>query len=198
MMIQLKINGLDRQVDVEERTLLADLLRDGFGLTGTHVGCDTSQCGCCTIHVDGEAVKSCTMLAVQAHGCELITIEGLAQAYRQGGAALTSEAPAGRAVAVDHPGDGEVVEVHPVQAAFAACHGLQCGFCTPGMIMASSDLLRRNPDPSDEQILEALSGNLCRCTGYVNIVDAVKQAAIALRQNAHTSLSNPARMRGTL
>ena len=149
MKIELVLNGQPRTAQCEERTLLADLLRDSFGLTGTHVGCDTSQCGCCTVHVDGQAVKSCTMLAAQAEGCSVVTIEGLAQGER----------------------------LHPVQEAFSACHGLQCGFCTPGMIMASVDLLRRHPSPSDEQILEGLAGNLCRCTGYVNIVVAVRTAA---------------------
>jgi len=149
MKIELVVNGQPRSADCEERTLLADLLRDSFGLTGTHVGCDTSQCGCCTVHVDGQAVKSCTMLAAQADGCSVVTIEGLAQGER----------------------------LHPVQEAFSACHGLQCGFCTPGMIMASVDLLRRHPSPSDEPILEGLAGNLCRCTGYVNIVEAVRTAA---------------------
>ena len=149
MKIELVLNGQPRTAQCEERTLLADLLRDSFGLTGTHVGCDTSQCGCCTVHVDGQAVKSCTMLAAQAEGCSVVTIEGLAQGER----------------------------LHPVQEAFSACHGLQCGFCTPGMIMASVDLLRRHPSPSDEQILEGLAGNLCRCTGYVNIVEAVRTAA---------------------
>jgi carbon-monoxide dehydrogenase small subunit len=123
-------------------------------MTGTHVGCDTSQCGCCTVHLDGEAVKSCTMLAAQAQGANITTIEGLAQGYT----------------------------LHPVQAAFSACHGLQCGFCTPGMIMASADLLRRHPDPTDEQIREGLAGNLCRCTGYVNIVAAVKSAAQIMKR----------------
>ncbi|MBU6272296.1 MAG: (2Fe-2S)-binding protein [Betaproteobacteria bacterium] len=149
MKIELVVNGQPRTAQCEERTLLADLLRDSFGLTGTHVGCDTSQCGCCTVHVDGQAVKSCTMLAAQADGCSVVTIEGLARGER----------------------------LHPVQEAFSACHGLQCGFCTPGMIMASVDLLRRHPSPSDEQILEGLAGNLCRCTGYVNIVEAVRTAA---------------------
>jgi carbon-monoxide dehydrogenase small subunit len=152
MKIELVLNGQPRTAQCEERTLLADLLRDSFGLTGTHVGCDTSQCGCCTVHVDGQAVKSCTMLAAQAEGCSVVTIEGLAQGER----------------------------LHPVQEAFSACHGLQCGFCTPGMIMASVDLLRRHPSPSDEQILEGLAGNLCRCTGYVNIVEAVRTAACRL------------------
>ncbi|MBU6380885.1 MAG: (2Fe-2S)-binding protein [Betaproteobacteria bacterium] len=167
MNIQLMINGIACSADVEDRTLLIDLLRDGYGLTGTHVGCDTSQCGCCTVHVDGEAVKSCTMLAVQADGSEILTIEGLAIGS-----------------------SGAAREVHPVQAAFAACHGLQCGFCTPGMIMASCDLLNRHPDPTEAQILEGLSGNLCRCTGYVNIVKAVRQAATQMR-NQPSSRSAP-------
>jgi carbon-monoxide dehydrogenase small subunit len=156
MKIELVVNGEPRSADCEERTLLADLLRDAFGLTGTHVGCDTSQCGCCTVHVDGQAVKSCTMLAAQADGCAVTTIEGLAR-------------------------DGAL---HPVQEAFSACHGLQCGFCTPGMIMASVDLLRRHPQPTEAQILEGLAGNLCRCTGYVNIVEAVQTAAGRLAQGA--------------
>jgi len=149
MQIELTVNGQARRVQCEDNTLLVDLIRDDLGLTGTHVGCDTSQCGCCTVHVDGEAVKSCTMLAAQAQGAQVLTIEGLAQ--------------------------GEAL--HPVQQAFSACHGLQCGYCTPGMIMASVQLLHRHPQPSDEQIVEGLAGNLCRCTGYVNIVAAVKAAA---------------------
>ena len=154
MKIQLVVNGESRTAECEERTLLADLLRDAFGLTGTHVGCDTSQCGCCTVHLDGQAVKSCTVLAAQADGSEVVTIEGLAR-------------------------DGKL---HPVQEAFSACHGLQCGFCTPGMIMASADLLRRHPQPTDDQIVEGLAGNLCRCTGYVNIVEAVRTAAGLIAQ----------------
>ena len=154
MLISLTVNGTAQTAECEDRTLLVELLREQLGLTGTHVGCDTSQCGCCTIHLDGEAVKSCTMLAVQAQGARITTIEGLAQ------------------------GD----TLHPVQAAFSACHGLQCGFCTPGMIMASADLLRRHPDPTDDQIREGLAGNLCRCTGYVNIVAAVKSAAQLLKR----------------
>jgi carbon-monoxide dehydrogenase small subunit len=157
MRVELVVNGQPRSAEVEERTLLVDLLRDGLGLTGTHVGCDTSQCGCCTVHVDGRAVKSCTMLAVQAQGASVVTIEGLA------------------------PGATAPDALHPVQQAFSACHGLQCGFCTPGMIMATVELLRRHPDPSDEQIVEGLAGNLCRCTGYVNIVAAVRAAAQAMR-----------------
>jgi len=152
--LEMTVNGRRHELDVEDRTLLVDLLRDQLGLTGTHVGCDTSQCGCCTVHVDGIAVKSCTMLALQADGTTIVTIEGLA-----------GEAP-----------------LHPVQTAFSACHGLQCGYCTPGMIMATTDLLARHPDPSDEQIREGLAGNLCRCTGYVNIEAAVRMAAAALRR----------------
>ncbi len=157
MKIELVVNGQQRTAEVEERTLLADLLREQFGLTGTHVGCDTSQCGCCTVQVDGQAVKSCTMLAVQAQGSSVLTVEGLA------------------------PAGADAQALHPVQQAFSACHGLQCGFCTPGMIMATVDLLQRHPDPSDDQIREGLAGNLCRCTGYVNIVAAVKEAAHAMR-----------------
>jgi carbon-monoxide dehydrogenase small subunit len=148
------VNGQPVSVEVENRRLLVEVLRDDLKLTGTHVGCDTSQCGCCTVHLDGQAVKSCTVLAAQADGSEVVTIEGLASAGR----------------------------LHPVQEAFSACHGLQCGFCTPGMIMASVDLLRRHPQPTDEQIVEGLAGNLCRCTGYVNIVEAVRTAAGQLAQ----------------
>jgi carbon-monoxide dehydrogenase small subunit len=154
MLISLNVNGTAHTAECEDRTLLVELLREQLGMTGTHVGCDTSQCGCCTVHLDGEAVKSCTMLAAQAQGARITTIEGLAQ------------------------GD----TLHPVQAAFSACHGLQCGFCTPGMIMASADLLRRHPDPTDDQIREGLAGNLCRCTGYVNIVAAVKSAAQIMKR----------------
>jgi len=156
MKIELTVNGQARSVHCEERTLLADLLRDTLDLTGTHIGCDTSQCGCCTVHLDGQAVKSCTLLAAQADGCDIVTIEGLAKGER----------------------------LHAVQQAFSACHGLQCGFRTPGMIMASVDLLRRHPDPTDEQITEGLAGNLCRCTGYVNIVAAVKTAASQINAGA--------------
>ncbi len=149
MDIQFKVNGQAHQLSVEPRALLVDVLRDQLKLTGTHVGCDTSQCGCCTVLLDGQAVKSCSVLAAQADGAEVTTIEGLS--------------------------DGR--QLHPVQAAFTECHALQCGFCTPGMIMATVGLLRRCPNPSDADIAEGLSGNLCRCTGYVNIANAVRQAA---------------------
>ncbi len=150
------VNGTQRSGEVEDRVLLVNFLRDELGLTGTHVGCDTSQCGCCTVHVDGQAVKSCTMLAVQANGATVSTIESMAQ----GG------------------------KLHPIQQAFTECHGLQCGFCTPGMIMAVAGLLKDNPDPTDEQIEHGLEGNLCRCTGYINIVKAVKLSAERLRGKA--------------
>jgi carbon-monoxide dehydrogenase small subunit len=147
--VQLTINGKQQSFDVEDRTLLVNLIRDHAGLTGTHVGCDTSQCGACTVHMNGVAVKSCTVLAGQADGADITTIEGLAK-------------------------NGKL---HPVQAAFTECHALQCGFCTPGMIMEVSAFLKENPKPSDEEIYQGLEGNLCRCTGYINIVKAVKQAA---------------------
>lgn len=147
--IKLTVNGKRYTRDVEDRTLLANLIRDELGLTGTHIGCDTTQCGACTIHMNGRAVKSCTVLAAQASGAEIVTIEGLAQ-------------------------DGQL---HPVQQAFTDNHALQCGFCTPGMIMAAAGLLQDHPHPTDEQIYDGLEGNLCRCTGYINIVKAVKQAA---------------------
>jgi aerobic carbon-monoxide dehydrogenase small subunit len=143
------VNGEARESDVEARLLLVHYLREVLGLTGTHIGCDTSNCGACTVLVDGEAVKSCTVLAVQADGAELTTIEGM---VRNGA-------------------------LHPLQEAFREHHGLQCGYCTPGMIMAAADLLERNPDPSEEEIRHGLEGNLCRCTGYHNIVKAVLAAA---------------------
>jgi len=152
--ISLNINGHAHNVEVEDRALLADVLRDNLKLTGTHVGCDTSQCGCCTILMNGDAVKSCTMLAVQANGAQITTIEGLA--------------------------NGPVL--HPIQVAFSNCHALQCGFCTPGMIMATAGLLANNPQPTDAQIHEGLAGNLCRCTGYINIVESVKQAAKVMQE----------------
>lgn len=151
--ISVTVNGTAREADVEPRLLLVHLLRDVFGLTGTHTGCDTSNCGACTVHVDGESAKSCTMLAVQADGASITTIEGL----EQGG------------------------KLHPLQQAFWDQHGLQCGFCTPGMIMQSAWLLEQNPDPTDDEIREGIAGNLCRCTGYVNIIKAVSQGAAELR-----------------
>jgi aerobic carbon-monoxide dehydrogenase small subunit len=147
--LRLTVNGVRHELAVEPRLLLVHLLRERLGLTGAHVGCDTTNCGACTVHLDGESVKSCTVLAVQADGAEVTTIEGLA--------------PAGG--------------LHPLQEGFWEKHGLQCGFCTPGMIMAAADLLRRNPNPTDEEIRHGLEGNLCRCTGYQNIVEAVKAAA---------------------
>jgi aerobic carbon-monoxide dehydrogenase small subunit len=147
------VNGEPRRLEVEGRTLLVQALRDGLGLTGTHVGCDTSQCGACTVLVDGRAVKSCTLLALQAEGSEVTTIEGLAS-------------------------DGEL---HPIQRAFVEHHGLQCGFCTPGMILTAADLLARDRDPDDEEIRKALRGNYCRCTGYQTVVDSVRAAARAVR-----------------
>ena len=148
--IHLNVNGRPVAADAESGTLLVDLLRGALGLTGTHQGCDTAQCGCCTVLLDGDSVKACSVLAVQATGRSVTTIEGLAAA------------------------DGTL---HPVQDAFIACHGLQCGFCTPGMVMAATCLLQHNPKPSDAEIVHALEGNLCRCTGYVNIVAAVRRAA---------------------
>ena len=150
--LQLSVNGEQRSLDVEGRTLLVHALRDSLGLTGTHIGCDTSQCGACTVLVDGRAVKSCTLLALQAEGAEVTTIEGLAT-------------------------DGEL---HPVQKAFVEHHGLQCGFCTPGVILTTIDLLSRDGQPDEETIRRALRGNLCRCTGYDSIVDSVEAASKAV------------------
>jgi carbon-monoxide dehydrogenase small subunit len=147
------VNGRAVTGDVEGRTLLVQFLRENLHLTGTHVGCDTSQCGACVVHVDGESVKSCTMLALQADGSEVMTIEGLAK-------------------------NGEL---HPVQAAFREHHGLQCGFCTPGMVMSAVDLLKKNPTPDEGEIREWLEGNICRCTGYHNIVKAIQSAATSMK-----------------
>ena len=147
--VALEVNGEPRDVDVEPRRLLVELLREDINLTGTHVGCDTSQCGACTVHVDGKAIKSCTMLAAQAEGTSVTTIEGLS--------------------------DG--INLHPLQQGFWEKHGLQCGFCTPGMILASYQLLQRYPHPTETEIRHQLDGNLCRCTGYHNIVKAVQYAA---------------------
>ena len=150
--VRVTVNGSVREADVEPRTLLVSFLRETLGLTGTNVGCDTTSCGACTVLLDGESVKSCTVLAVQADGAEITTIEGLA-----GGEALE--------------------QLHPVQAAFRNNHALQCGFCTPGMVMASVALLRENPTPTEDDVRRGLEGNLCRCTGYHNIVRAVLDAA---------------------
>lgn len=157
--ITVEVNGQKRVAEVDPRTLLVEFLREHLLLTGTHVGCDTSQCGACTVHVDGKSVKSCTMLAVEADGAAVTTIEGLTA----------------------HSGGGEL---HPMQAAFHACHGLQCGFCTPGMVMSAIDLVRQNPNPSEAEVRHGLEGNLCRCTGYHNIVRAVLQGAEAMRGGA--------------
>lgn len=164
--VSLVVNGRRVSGVVEDRTLLVQFLREHLGLTGTHVGCDTSQCGACVVHVDGMAVKSCTMLAVQASGSTVVTIEGLA--------------------------DG--ADLHPVQAAFREHHGLQCGFCTPGMIMAAVDIINRHPDDLDEATVRTeLEGNICRCTGYHNIVKAVVAASKAMAQNrGNTAKANEA------
>jgi len=147
--LSLKVNGRMIRAEIEDRTLLVHFLRDHLKLTGTHVGCDTSQCGACVVHVNGRAVKSCTVFAAQCDGDEIVTIEGLAK-------------------------EGEL---HPMQIAFQEHHGLQCGFCTPGMIMTAIDLLRRHPDPDEATIRHELEGNLCRCTGYLNIISAIRAAA---------------------
>ncbi len=151
--LEFKLNGRVTMLDVEPATLLIDLLRGPLALTGTHAGCDTAQCGCCTVLLDGDAVKSCSVLALQVQGRSVTTVEGLAR------------------------DDGML---HPLQEAFVACHGLQCGYCTPGMLMTASCLLNKVPNPSDAEIVEALEGNLCRCTGYVNIVAALRQAAAVM------------------
>lgn len=154
--VSVSVNGVAREAEVEPRTLLVYFLRESLGLTGTNVGCDTSSCGSCTVLLDGESVKSCTLLAVQAEGREVTTIEGIAT-------------------------DGQM---HPIQDAFHRNHGLQCGYCTPGMIMAAASFLQENPNPTDEQVRESLEGNLCRCTGYHNIVNAIRTASADMRQTA--------------
>jgi aerobic carbon-monoxide dehydrogenase small subunit len=157
MLVQFKVNGKQVSVDVAPNTLLVQALRENLRLTGTHVGCDTAQCGACTVLVNGRAVKSCNTLAAQHPGAEITTVEGLAAA------------------------DGAL---HPMQAAFKECHGLQCGFCTPGMLMSALDLCQRHPDASESEIREQLDGNICRCTGYQNIVRAVQQGQAAMKANA--------------
>jgi carbon-monoxide dehydrogenase small subunit len=154
--LKMRVNGKEVAADVAPNTLLVDFLRTSLSLTGTHVGCDTSQCGACVVHVDGNSVKSCTMLALQAYGAKVTTIEGLSKG----------------------------AEMHPVQAAFKEAHGLQCGFCTPGMVMAVADLLAKNANPTEAEIRSFLKGNICRCTGYHNIVKAVQIAASAMSQKA--------------
>ena len=151
--VSMNVNGRAVSAEVEDRTLLVEFLRENLRLTGTHVGCDTSQCGACVVHVDGRSVKACTMLAVQARGADVTTIEGVAD-------------------------NGTL---HPMQEAFRANHGLQCGFCTPGMVMSALDLVARNPDPTDTEVREWLEGNLCRCTGYHNIVKSILAGATAMR-----------------
>jgi carbon-monoxide dehydrogenase small subunit len=153
--VTLQVNGREVGAEVDDQTLLVELLRGPLALTGTHVGCDTSQCGACTVLLDGRSVKSCSVLAVQAAGRRVTTIEGLARDDR----------------------------LHPVQEAFIACHGLQCGFCTPGMIMTAVCLLAEQPEPSADEIAHALEGNLCRCTGYTNIVESVQQAARMMKES---------------
>ena len=159
--VAVKVNGEEHVVEVEPRLLLAHLLRQGLGLTGTHIGCDTTNCGACTVLVDDTAVKSCTMFAVQTDGHEVRTVEGMARAS----------------------------ELHPIQEGFREEHGLQCGYCTPGMMMSAMALLERNPDPTEEEVRWALSGNLCRCTGYQNIVKAVLWAATKMRPVTNGAVS---------
>jgi carbon-monoxide dehydrogenase small subunit len=153
--LSMTVNGNPVRADIDPRTLLVEFLRNHLGLTGTHVGCDTAQCGACTVHLEGRAVKSCNLLAVQAQGAKVVTIEGLA---------------------------GANGELHPMQAAFKECHGLQCGFCTTGMVMSAVDLVQRHPKADEKTIREELEGNLCRCTGYHNIVKSVQQGAAAMGQ----------------
>ena len=162
--VRLTVNGRKTEVRVEARTLLSECIRDTLGLTGTHVGCDTSQCGACAVLLDGRAVKSCTVFAVQADGSEIVTIEGLRDLV---------------------PASDRIDGLHPLQAAFWNHHGLQCGFCTPGILMGAVDFLAEHPEPSDEEIRHALDGHLCRCTGYQTIVHALRDAARALLERPH-------------
>jgi len=152
--LSMTVNGKSVSADIAPRTLLVDFLRDHLHLTGTHIGCDTAQCGACTVHIDGQAVKSCNLLALQADGASVTTIEGIADSADN---------------------------MHPMQSAFREHHGLQCGYCTPGMVMSALDLVKRHPDPDEKQIRDGLEGNLCRCTGYQNIVKAVQQGAVAMK-----------------
>lgn len=154
MKLSMQVNGKAVSADVEPRTLLVEFIRNQLGLTGTHVGCDTGQCGACTVHMNGVAIKACTILAAQAQGAQVVTIEGIA-------------APNG--------------DFHPMQAAFKDCHALQCGFCTPGMVMSAIDLVKRHPNADEKTIREELEGNFCRCTGYHNIVKAIQQAAKSMK-----------------
>jgi len=163
MDISVTVNGQVQKAQVEPRLLLVHFLRENLNLTGTHIGCDTSNCGACTVLLDGIAVKSCTVFAVQANGCSVTTVEGLAQGAR----------------------------LHPIQEGFWEKHGLQCGYCTPGMMMAAVELLKKNPNPNEEEIRRGISGNLCRCTGYVKIVEAIQYAAEKMRQQQ--SVEVPAR-----
>ena len=155
--LSMTVNGKSVRTDIAPRTLLVDFLRDHLHLTGTHIGCDTAQCGACTVHIDGQAVKSCNLLALQADGASVTTIEGIADSADN---------------------------MHPMQSAFREHHGLQCGYCTPGMIMSALDLVKRHPDPDEKQIRDGLEGNLCRCTGYQNIVKAVQQGAVAMKSRS--------------
>jgi aerobic carbon-monoxide dehydrogenase small subunit len=174
--IALTVNGRSHVVEVESRTLLVELLRERLRLTGTHVGCDTSQCGACTVWVDGKSVKSCAMLAVEAEGAAVTTIEGLAATAPP----PPSLQPTNSALA----DSAQASPLHPMQAAFHACHGLQCGFCTPGMVMSAAELVGRNPRPTEGEVRHWLEGNFCRCTGYHNIVRAVLAAAAAMNGGA--------------
>ena len=167
MQIQVTVNGVAYQHDVEPRLLLVHYLRDTLRLTGTHVGCETSICGACTVHVNGKATKSCNLFAVQADGCEITTIEGMSQ-------------------------NGDL---HPLQQSFKEMHGLQCGFCTPGFIMTAADYLQQNPAPTEEEIRLALEGNLCRCTGYHNIVKSVQLAAERMRESTGEKIQQPAKIK---
>jgi len=164
MEITIKVNGADRTADVEPRMLLAHVIREEFGLTGTHIGCDTTSCGACTVLLDGTPVKSCTVFGVQADGREVTTVEGL----MQGG------------------------QLHPIQAAFKEEHGLQCGFCTPGMMLTGSVLLAENPKPTDEEVRWAISGQICRCTGYMNIVNAIQAAGRAMSETTEDAAASVA------
>ncbi|GAA4541004.1 (2Fe-2S)-binding protein [Pseudonocardia xishanensis] len=166
--VRVTVDGVNYADEVEPRMLLVQYLRERLGKTGTVVGCDTSNCGACTVHLNGQSVKSCSVLAVQADGAEVLTIEGLAR-------------------------DGEL---HPVQKAFNECHGLQCGYCTPGMIMAAVDLLGDNPDPDEHEVREGIEGNLCRCTGYQNIVRSVQRAAQMMKPGASVPTEQPAPVAG--
>ena len=181
--VTISVNGREVSAEIDERTLLLEFIRDVAGLTGTHNGCLEARCGCCSVEMDGDIVKSCNVLALQAHGKSVTTIEGLSPQRLRPAEQITSQSLAGMYEPLDVLG-ADADDLHPVQAAFHNCHALQCGFCTPGMVMVLKNYLQENPDPTRNDIRTAIAGNLCRCTGYQHIIDAGMQAAKQLREDS--------------